>query len=211
MLYTETVSAHTLEVLIDLMQDGHLSNFFLVGGTALALRIGHRISIDIDLFSQQPFDGESMSSYLENQKKFRLNYIQKNTLKGQIEDIQVDLITHAYPLVKDIVIADGIRIASLDDIAAMKLNAIVGSGSRLKDFVDIAFLSSHLSLAQMIGAYEQKYSSRNPVMIFKALAYHEDINFNEPIKYLKGVYNWDVIKNRLEHMVVSSSKTFPAL
>ena len=66
--------------------------------------------------------------------------------------MQVDLITHAYPLVNNIVVMDNIRFASLEDIAAMKLNAIVGNCTRLKDFVDIAFLSSHLSLLEMIAA-----------------------------------------------------------
>jgi hypothetical protein len=100
---------------------------------------------------------------------------------------------------------------SLEDIAAMKLNAIVGNGTRLKDFVDIAFLSSWLSLREMINAYEYKYQSRNPVMIMKALAYHNEINFKEPIHYLKEAYPWKLIEARLNQMIKSPAKIFPPL
>jgi len=185
------------------MQDENLHSFFLVGGTALALQIGHRISVDIDLFSQKPFDENALSVYLETQQGFQLSYLDKNTLKGQINNVQVDLITHAYPLVKDVVLDETIRLASMEDIAAMKLNAIIGNGTRLKDFIDIAFLSSSLSLQEMINAYEHKYQSRNPVMIMKALAYHNDINFNEPIHFLKETYPWKLIEIRINQMIKS--------
>lgn len=211
MLRTETVTPGTLELLKKLMQDEQLHDFFLVGGTALSLQIGHRISIDIDLFSQKPFDENEFSIHLENNSGLKLNYLNKNTIKGQIDDIQVDLITHAYPLVKDLVLSESIRLASLEDIAAMKLNAIIGNGTRLKDFVDIAFLSSHLSLTEMIDAYEHKYQSRNAVMTMKALAYHEEINFKEPIHFLKGVYPWKLIDVRLNLMIKFPEKVFPHL
>jgi hypothetical protein len=88
---------------------------------------------------------------------------------------------------------ENIRMASLEDIAAMKLNAIIGNGTRLKDFVDVAFLSSEFSLREMINTYEKKYTARNSVITLKALSYHADINFNEPIHFVKGKYNWELI------------------
>lgn len=211
MLYKETVSPATLELLTRLMQDKTLEDFFLVGGTALALQIGHRISIDIDLFSQSPFDENQLSSYLESQNQFRLNYLGKNTIKGQINSVQTDFITHAYPLVNDVLVVEDVRMASLEDIAAMKLNAIIGNGTRLKDFIDIAFLSSRLSLEQMAASYEQKYMSRNPVLALKALSYHQDINFNEPIHYKVGAYAWNIIEQRLNNMLKYTNKVFPPI
>jgi len=121
---------------------------------------------------------------LEHTYKFQLDYQSKNTLKGQIQNIKVDLITHGYPLVNPLIIESGIRMASPEDISAMKLNAIAGNGTRLKDFIDIAYLSPLVTLNQMVNAYEQKYSSRNPIMLVKALNYHNDINFNEPIEMI---------------------------
>jgi len=190
------------------MQDDLLKDFFLVGGTALALQIGHRISIDLDLFSTDPFDKDQMLSDLESVYNFQLDYENKNTLKGEIKGVKVDFITHNYPLVKPLIHTEGIRMASADDIAAMKLNAISGDGTRLKDFVDVAYLSSTLTLADMVDAYEEKYASRNPAMVVKALDYHHDINFNENIEMLSGSYHWKNIEARLSQMTLHPQKLF---
>lgn len=206
MLQKETVSKFTLECLSTLMNDVCLSDFFLVGGTALALQIGHRISIDLDLFSMIPFDENALLEHMESKYGFILNYQSKNTLKGRIDELKIDLITHAHPLIHPILVYEGVRMANLADIAAMKLNAIAGNGTRLKDFIDIAYLSAQLTLGQMTSAYEEKYTTRNPVIILKALAYHDDINFNEPIEMLGGNYSWQQIKERLNWMMHNPEK-----
>ncbi|GAC1313992.1 MAG: hypothetical protein NVSMB24_38070 [Mucilaginibacter sp.] len=190
------------------MQDDFLKDFFLVGGTALALQIGHRISVDIDLFSVDGFDKDEMLAYLEEHYGFRLDYENRNTLKGEIDGIKVDLITHAYQLIKPLIVEEGVRMSSPEDIAAMKLNAISGNGTRLKDFIDIAYLSSLLTLAEMVGTYEAKYSSRNPAIVVKALDYHKDINFNEKIQMIDGSYNWKIIEARLNQMTLHPGKLF---
>jgi len=190
------------------MNDELLKDFFLVGGTALSLQIGHRISIDLDLFTMVSFDDNQMLSDLEDRYRFQLDYQSKNTLKGEIDGVKVDLITHNYPLVKPLLDFDGVRMASPEDIAAMKLNAISGNGTRLKDFIDVAYLSSFMTLSQMVDAYEEKYSSRNPAMVIKALDYHKDINFNEPIEMLEGKYKWKDIERRLGQMTLHPTKIF---
>ncbi len=78
--------------------------------------------------------------------------------------------------------------AAPEDITAMKLNAITGNGTRLKDFVDVAYLSSSLTLLQIMDAYEKKYKTRNPAMVIKALDYYNDINFDEPVEMLEVEY-----------------------
>ena len=196
------------------MQDENLNAFFLVGGTALSLQIGHRISIDIDLFSQTSFDENQLLVYLELQKGLQLDYLHKNTIKGQIAETKVDFITHPYPLVKQLQIQENVRLAGLEDIAAMKLNAIVGNGTRLKDFIDVAFLSCHLCLETMMNAYEEKYATRNPLLTLKALSYHNDIDFNEPIQMIGYTYEWKRIKKRLAEMEkfpANIFETFPLL
>jgi hypothetical protein len=211
MLRKETVTAGTLELLKSLMQDENLNAFFLVGGTALSLQIGHRISIDLDLFSQSSFDETQLLEYLELQKGLQLDYLHKNTIKGQIAETKVDFIRHPYPLVKELEIQEGIRLASLEDIAAMKLNAIVGNGTRLKDFIDIAFLSCHLSLETMMNAYEDKYATRNPLLSLKSLSYHNDINFNEPVQMIGCTYEWKAVAKRLGEMEKFPTKIFETL
>ena len=167
MLRKETVSEYTLELLIALMQDYEFKDFFLAGGTALSLQIGHRISIDLDMFSFNPFDNNILLEYLENAYSFQSDYQAKNTLKGQINNTKVDFITHNYPLISPLNLVENTRLASMEDIAAMKLNAIACNGTRLKDFIDIAYLSPFLTFDQMLEAYSEKYKNRNPIMVLK--------------------------------------------
>lgn len=208
MLRKETISEATLGLLKKLMQDESVKEFFLVGGTALSLQLGHRISIDLDLFCTSSFDVEIMLSKLENNYHFKLDFESKNTLKGEIDGIKVDFITHSYPFVRPLILSEEIRMASLEDISAMKLNAIAGNGTRLKDFIDLAYLSTKLPLVEMVKAYEQKYTSRNPTIVIKALDYHKDINFNEKIKMLDVDYNWENIETRLKQMTLHPQQIF---
>jgi len=211
MLRKETVQPDTLGILKDLMLDEDLTDFFLVGGTALSLQIGHRMSIDLDLFSLKPFDDNLLLEHLEKKNGFQSGFQAKNTLKGQIDKTEVDFITHGYPLVEEIQDIEGLRIAGLKDIAAMKMNAITGNGTRLKDFIDVAFLSSHLSLDTIVEAYEKKYSARNPVSALKALSYYSDINFNEPIHLINRKFSWKTIEQRLSQLIKFPEKVFPEL
>ena len=155
MLQEQTVKASTLELLKRLMADSALKDFYLVGGTALALQIGHRISVDLDLFSTSAFDNIQMREYLENEYGFRTNYMAANTLKGEISDVKIDCIMHKYKWL-DSFADNGIRLAGLKDICAMKLNSIAGNGTRIKDFVDLAYLSEHFSLRQMLDFFQEK-------------------------------------------------------
>lgn len=208
MLRTETVPPATLELLKRLMEDERLNGFFLAGGTALSLQIGHRISIDLDFFTLDGFEENVFSAYMEDNAGFMLDFMGKNTLKGKIAGIIVDFITHAYPLVDKVNSIEGVRLASLQDIAAMKLNAIVGNGTRLKDFVDIACLSSYLAFNDMLTAYEHKYNSRNQVLVVKCLSFFDDINRAEPIRLLNTVYDWGVIEKRIIKMIEQPSNIF---
>lgn len=211
MLQTQTVPPATLELLKDFMKDEQLNDFFLVGGAALSLQINHRISIDLDFFSLKEFDENVLLTYLETRRSFKLDSLAKHTVKGRIDQVIVDFITHAYPLVKNVQPIEGVRLASLEDIAAMKLNAIVGNGTRLKDFIDIAYLSSYLSLKEMLHAYKHKYSSRNQVLVLKSLAYFNDINQNEPIQLLDAVYKWEPIKTRILGMIEEPGNLFQSI
>jgi hypothetical protein len=200
MLYKATIDDSTLELLTRLMADEAFNDFVLVGGTALALQLGHRISVDIDLFSTEAFDQNKLLDYLRTDYNFELDFISKNTLKGEINGVQLDCIAHQYPWINALYLEENIRMASFEDIAAMKLNAIAGNGTRLKDYIDIAFLSGKISFSQMLKGYETKYNS-NPIIPVKAISYFDDINFNEPINMTGGSgFNWEKIAIRLKDM-----------
>jgi hypothetical protein len=211
MLYKETVGRDTLGLLNKLMNDPLLSDFFLVGGTALSLQLGHRISIDLDFFCLNDFNENDLLTQLEEKYGLRMDYLAKNTLKGQIVGVKTDFIAHKYPLVRPLFVDEKVRMAGLEDIAAMKLNAIAGNGTRLKDFIDIAYLSPFFTSMQIIDAYQNKYAIRNPVMAMKAIVYHVDIDFTEPIKMMDNKYSWKKIEKRLNDMLKTPKKLFAPL
>jgi hypothetical protein len=193
------------------MAEPSLGNFFLAGGTELALQIGHRISIDLDFFTVNDFDEDGMLEELERNYGFLVDYQQKNTLKGRIENVKVDFIAHQYPLLSPLIDDEGVRMCSLKDIAAMKLNAIVGNGTRIKDYIDVAYLSSSMSASEAFDSYSGKYANRNPLMAIKSLIYHQDIDFSEPIEVIEKNYSWEFITKRLDEMMAEPEKVFSAL
>jgi hypothetical protein len=211
MLYKETVSPTTLELLNKLIAEPLLKDFFLVGGTALSLQIGHRMSIDLDLFTTSEFDENALLESMETNYGFQLDYQQKNTLKGRIDDVKVDLIAHRYPLLENLITEDGVRMAGLKDIGAMKINAITGNGTRVKDYIDIAYLSSHLTSIELLEAYQGKYVNRNPLMAIKSLVYHQDIDFSDPVEMIEENYSWQFIKTRLDQMLEEPEILFEPL
>lgn len=208
MLQTQTLSPATFQLLKQLMHDDQLQQFRLVGGTALALQLGHRISVDLDLFSQIPFDEQQLHEYLEQTYQLQTDYMARNTLKGEIGGVQIDCITHNYPWLTKPIEEDGIRLAGLEDICAMKLNAIAGNGTRIKDFIDVAELSAYYSLNQMLDFYERKYNA-NTLMPLKAIIFFDDINLSEPVRLTNGKrLNWKKYATRLLRMEEQPDRIF---
>ena len=202
MLHKETVESTTLELLNSLQSKGYLEGFYLVGGTALALKIGHRRSVDLDLFSNFSFDVVQLLENLSADFNFNLFFSASNTIKGSIDSIKVDFLSHRYPLIAKPVVEEGIEMLSLQDIIAMKLNAISSSGQRVKDFIDIFYLLRKFSMEQIIGFYKEKYTQYNEVSVLKSLVYFDDIDFNDwPEITAEPKLKWDVIKKELEKNV----------
>lgn len=185
MFYKEAIEEAALELLKELQAKDVLKDFNLAGGTSLALQIGHRYSIDLDLFTQNDFDVNSMLEFLEATFGFSLNFSSKNTLKGSIGNVNIDFITHKYPLVKSVRNENGIRLLSIEDIGAMKLNAIAGNGTRSKDFIDIYFILKQYTIEDIIGFYKIKYNGRNQLHVIKSLNYFDEISKEDFPKMLK--------------------------
>ncbi|HEX3934813.1 MAG TPA: nucleotidyl transferase AbiEii/AbiGii toxin family protein [Puia sp.] len=208
MLHTETVEAGTLALIQRLSGDVALRDFTLVGGTALSLQLGHRKSIDLDFFSKKGFDARAVAQHLakhhhgENMNGFG------NTLLLDIGDVKLSFLAHQYPSVAPPVETDGVRMASLPDIGALKLNAIVNSGRRLKDYVDMHFLLQRHSLEDLLGAFGEKYPGSNPAVARNALLYHKEIDLNTPIDLVNGKFNWADIARRFKEAVRSPKQVF---
>lgn len=199
MLQYRTVYPKTLELLNKLMSLQELKDFFLVGGTALSLQIGHRISIDLDLFCLNEFDVDSLLDTLES--KFIIHNVSKdkNTLNMGIEFpansknlVKVDFIRHAYPIINKIIELDSIRLLSIEDIIPMKLSAVAGRGSK-KDFYDIYFLLQKYTMSEMFDYFDRKFTNINKFHIIKSLTYFDDAEF-EPSPQLISKIEWNEVK-----------------
>lgn len=131
MLHKETVAESTLELLKQLMALTELSSFSLVGGTNLALRLGHRISVDIDLFTTDAFDLNVIKDSIVSAFPNAIELSARNqTMLYQINGVKMDLIRHQYNEIAGVDNFGGIRLASLPDVIAMKLGAVAGRGAK---------------------------------------------------------------------------------
>jgi hypothetical protein len=160
-----------------LQQIPALHEFVLVGGTSLALQMGHRISDDIDLFTQSDIDQDFIIETLKKEfgKSFSVSALSRNTVNCVVSNIKIDLLRHGYPYIDNIIMEDNLRLLGLPDIVAMKLNAIAGNGTRVKDFIDLYFLLDRFSLKQMFSFYKKKYADQDIYHVRKSLTYFDDI------------------------------------
>lgn len=196
MLQTQTVVPHLLELLKKIMNEELFQHYFLVGGTALSLQIGHRNSIDIDLFGNCDIKQDLFVDKLKSFGDVIVTQNTKSILITEINGIKVDFVNYKYPLISDSLQIDNIRMLSAIDIAAMKLNAIAGRGSK-KDFIDLFYLFEKFSLKQMIDFYNKKYSDGSEFMILKSLSYFEDANDQINPKMLNKSFNWETCKQKI--------------
>jgi len=173
MLSLRTIESHTLELLRALMQEPALRELRLVGGTALALQYGHRSSVDLDLFGKIDVDGYELQSILSKCGVLKVENETKIIHQYYIDNIKVDVVSYPFEWISPIIEEDGIRLASPIDIAAMKVNAIEGRGTK-KDFIDMYMLLQHYSLKEIIAFYQQKYPNYSIFRALRSLTYFED-------------------------------------
>ena len=207
MLHTEAIDTSTLELLRSLQSKEYLKGFYLTGGTALALYLGHRKSVDIDLFSNFGFDVAQIIENLSQDFPFQLFYSSANTLRGAIGNVETDIIAHRYKYINGPFILDNISILSEEDIVAMKINAIITSGQRIKDFIDIYFLLDKFDISEMVRFYNNKYDQDNDALIFKSLIYFDDVdNSDWPVLIENPDLKLADIKKRIEKAVLQYVK-----
>jgi hypothetical protein len=200
MLHTQAIEPGILDLIKSLQGKEYLKGFHLAGGTALALYYGHRISIDIDLFSDFSFDTSRLIESLQQDYALQLYYTAPNTIKGHIDDVNIDIIAHRYPYLREPSGIDGIRILSEPDILAMKLNAISVSGQRSKDFIDIYFvLERGYLMSEIMDFYRKKYSQEGDMHVIKALVYFHDVDLSDwPVLLRRTDLKWPEVKARIE-------------
>ena len=195
MLHTEAVEPSTLDLLKRLQRLPKLSNIRLVGGTALALHLGHRKSVDLDLFGN--FDPIVSYRKLLADAGYSVEGAENGTVQSlRVDNVKVDLVNYPYPWMDDALEEDGVRLADLKDIAAMKLSA-VANRCRKKDFIDVARLLDAFPLDQMLSFYKEKFSVSELSFPLRGLMYFDDAEEDPMPEMLDGNLTWENVKKRV--------------
>jgi len=203
MLHTETVEPGTLSLLKKLMELPSLQQFSLVGGTALALRYGHRSSDDLDLFYHNKFDHANIEEELTNEFGPGFDYESGHKQFGifcYLEKIKVDIVYFPHKPIGTIETTDNIRMYCSADIAAMKIQAILGRAKK-KDFWDLYELLQHYSLQQLMDWHKLKYPSQMlAISIPNAITYFIEANdSDDPVSFKKQT--WESVKKGISRIV----------
>lgn len=167
---------------------GRSEGFYLAGGTALALQIGHRDSVDFDLFKNEAFDTTRLFERLREAFS-GLNVLkvqdEPNTLSLVVsESIKLSFLRYPYPLLRPLIPSDHIDLADIADIGCMKLSAITGRGT-MKDYVDLYFILQRMSLQELLALCAVKLPQLDRAFIMKALVFFDDLD-DEPVLYMQG-------------------------
>ncbi len=192
----EIISKKTKANLEILTKEAVLKNFYLAGGTGAALQLKHRVSLDLDFFTNKDIDTKTLIQKIKTQGKFSIERETENTLIGIFNCSRVSFLRYDYPLLFDLRQIKGIKIADLRDIGCMKIDAVSSRGTK-RDFVDLFFICREaISLKNLLSLFKKKYKSVNYNMlhILKSLAYFENAE-NNPMPRMILPTSWQEVKS----------------
>lgn len=204
MLFFSAVSSEALELLKEIQDQPFLKDFYLVGGTALALNFGHRVSVDLDFFTEKEFDTNLLVESAKENFPVKILSQAKNSLTMDVRSVKTDFIRHNYSLLNPIQEKDGIKIASVEDLAAMKFNSTMNRGSK-KDFYDIVELLIHFSMEDLIAFHSKKYDFNSQLILLKSLVYFDDAEL-EPDPVSLRPLSWTSVKQNISDVVSKFTK-----
>jgi Nucleotidyl transferase AbiEii toxin, Type IV TA system len=172
-----------------------LRDFYLAGGTALALHRGHRRSVDLDFFSAKTFDEDQLIASLQDTPDLAVVSKSPQTLHLHVAGTKISLIGYNYPLLFPLAEFQGIMVADLRDIACMKLSTLASRGSR-RDFVDLYVVAQQYGLAHVIELFQQKFAHANYNLLHvrKSLVYFVDAE-KEPMPDMLVPLSWGEVKD----------------
>jgi Nucleotidyl transferase AbiEii toxin, Type IV TA system len=201
-MFEETLIQGTKENLVLLGRSGILKDAYLAGGTAAALQMGHRISIDFDFFTSKEFVPGVFSVELSKLGSFQQEQADKGTIIGEFDGIRFSLFVYKYPLIYPPLKYLSLKMADIRDIAAMKIDAVATRGAK-RDFIDLYFISeSGYGLTELFAFYDRKYGKlgSNLVHIQKSLVFFDDAEHDEMPRMLKKV-DWEEIKQYFKNEI----------
>jgi hypothetical protein len=185
-----------------LEKGGMLGPWILAGGTALALQLGHRISIDLDFFTVESFDPQSLRTGLTGLGALEVQTMAPDTLHVRLDGVRLSWLRSEVPFRYEPVEYRGLRLAEIRDIAAMKVVAVAGRGSK-KDFVDLhAYLEAGATFSDLMRSVRERYSNTefNEMHLLRSLVYFNDAE-DEPMPRMLSKAQWPEIRSRIEEEV----------
>jgi hypothetical protein len=193
--HREAIPSPAAEALDLLKSVPLVPSFYLAGGTALALHLGHRRSIDLDFFSVEPMDEEALLRDLRGLSRLSVIAKDRQTLELHLCNTKVSFMSYPYPLLFPPKSFMDIEVADPRDIACMKMSAIAGRGTK-RDFIDLYFVSKKYQLVDLMDLFGQKYREvdYNIVHILKSLTFFEDAD-KEPLPDMLITISWDEVKS----------------
>lgn len=200
-MFEQSISNETRIVLEKIAQGNLIKNFYLGGGTALALQLGHRESIDLDWFSRTAFSNSGLKEELSRLGKLEIIGEEDGTVNAILDGVKVSFLRYRYPLAFPLIDFEGIKLADERDIASMKIDAASSRGSK-KDFIDIYFLLKKYSLDHLVAVFQKKYEGfdYNELHILKSLVYFEDAE-KEPMPKMLQPADWEDVKRTIRDEV----------
>jgi len=198
-MHQEALTKNTKSVLEAIGDSDIAKDFYLAGGTALALYFGHRFSIDLDWFAEKFDYTISFRRQLEKLGKLGIDSESKKTFNGALNGVKISFFEYPYPLIAPkSKYKENVYLAGIPDIAAMKMEAIASRGSH-KDFIDIYFILQKYSLKDILGFVRQKFVNidYNETHLLKALTYFEDVKGSLKPKLIKPV-SWDKVAETIK-------------
>jgi len=198
-LFIKTLPHNTLK-LVEKFQHRKpqfLENFYLSGGTALSLLMGHRESEDLDFFNINKFDPIKLQAQLENYGKLQNLELGEGTLNAYLDEVKLQFLRYPYQLIEPVNLWKNLQISSKIDIACTKLQTVSIRGSK-KDFVDIYFLLQEFSLLQLFDMLKKKYpdSDYNQTHILKSLTFFDDA-VNQPMPIIHRPVSWEQVQEKM--------------
>ena len=198
-MHPETISKET-KIVLNFLKDS-VSEFYLAGGTALSLELGHRISIDLDFFSVNKFLTQEIADRLKIKGHLEIISQDKDTLNCSLNNIKISFFRYPYQLLFPTKEYDSVMLADERDIAAMKILAISDRGSK-KDFIDLFMLLKTYPLDKILEFFNEKYKDYNYNMlhILKSLVYFLDADLDPEPVYIHPI-SWTEVKKFIKNVV----------
>lgn len=200
-MFTTGISPATKRCLEALKQTSLVSKYYLAGGTVAALYLGHRVSYDLDFFSNTPMEPIQIGQELGGLGKLQTDQNDPGTYLGMLDDVKISFFRYLYPMVEPEQVWEGVRIASLMDIGCMKLEAISSRGI-MRDFVDMYLIAQKLGLENILQVARTKFANTDysETHFLRSLVYFEDANADGQPNMLQPL-NWDEVKRYFESEV----------